>query len=143
MKKPFKSKDIILTIYSPKSCNIEITNTLSIDTGIIIDLPENSIVHLTTKFQEQQIQTIAGPKTQRLWLTILSESYFDKYKIQRGDLIGYLVFKPKKLKINYEKKNPPAKTRRPPDNYLPKEWCKNWKKYWKKKKEIANRRILE
>lgn len=51
----------------------------------MVDLPENSTVHLPTKFQGQQIQTIVGPKTQRLWLTILNECYFDKYKIQRGD----------------------------------------------------------
>ena len=123
IKKPFKSKDNILTIYSPKSCNTEIANT-SIDTGIITDLPKNSTVHLTTKFQGQQIQTIVGPKTRRLWLTILNESYFDKYKIRRGDLIGYLVLEPKNTEIKYEK-NPPAKARRPPNNYLPKEWSEN------------------
>ena len=41
IKKPFKSKENVLTIHSPKSCCIEIANTLSIDTGITINLPEN------------------------------------------------------------------------------------------------------
>ena len=137
IKKSFISKDNILTIYSPKSCCIEIADTLSIDTRIIVDLPENSTVHLATKFQGQQIQTIVGPKTQRLWLTVLNECYFDTYKIQRGDFIGYLLFKPKTLKIKYEK-NSPVKAWRPPNNYLPKDWNKNWKSCWQKKKEVSN-----
>ena len=95
IKKPFRSKENILTIHSPKSCCIETANTISIDTGITINLPEKSTVYLTTKFKGQQIQTIEEPKTQRLWITILSESYFDKYKIQKGNLIGYLVVEPK------------------------------------------------
>ena len=101
IKKPFKSKENILTIHSPKSCCIEIANTISIDTGITINLPEKPTVYLTTKFKGQKIKTIEGPKTQRLWLTILNESYFDKYKIQKGDLIGYLVVEPKNTSIKY------------------------------------------
>ena len=141
IKKPFKSKENILTIHSPKSCCIEIANTISIDTGITINLPEKPTVYLTTKFKGQKIQTIEGPKTQRLWLTILNESYFDKYKIQKGDLIGYLVVEPKNTSIKYLK-NPPVKARRLPNNYLLKEWSKNWKVYWQKKKE-ASQRISE
>ena len=76
-------------------------------------------MHLTTKFKGQKKQTIDGPKKQRLWLTLLNESYFDKYQIKKGDLMGHLVFEPNNIQIKYEK-NPPAKTRRPPNNYLPK-----------------------
>ena len=49
------------------------------------------------------------------------------------------------LKIRYERKNPPDKTRRHPDNYLPKDWSKNWKKYWQKKKNVlaSNRRVAQ
>ena len=141
IKKPYRSKENILTIHSPKSCRIEIANTISIDTGITVDLPEKSIVYLTTKFKGQKTQTIEGLKTQRIWLTLLNESYFDKYKIKKGDILGYLVVEPKNIKIKYEK-NPPVKTRRPPDNYLPKEWSKNWKAYWQKKKE-ANQRVSQ
>ena len=133
IKKPYRSKKNVLTIHSPKSCCIKIANTLSIDTGITINLPEKSTVHLATKFKGQKIRTIEGAKTQRLWLTLLNESYFDKYKIQKGDIIGYLVLKLPNLKIKYEK-NPPVKTWRPPNNYLPKEWSKIGRRTGKRKK---------
>ena len=68
-----------------------------------------------------------------MWLRLLNESYFDKYKIKSRETIGYLVIEPEDLKISYEKKNLPDKTRRYPDIYLPKEWSKKWKKYWQKK----------
>ena len=139
IKKPYRSKDNILTIHSPKSYCIEITNTISIDTGITIRLPEKSTGYLATKFRGQNIQTIEGPKTQRLWLTVLNESYFDKYKIQKGDIIGYLVLKQSNLKIKYEKKKPSDKTRRLPNNYLSQKWDQNWKAFWQKKKEINQR----
>ena len=128
--------------YAPRSACIEKADTLTIDTEIILDLPEKATAHLVTKFQGQKIKTIVEPKIERLWLTLLSESYFDKYEIKRRDMIGYLITEPKKLKIYYEKeKNPLVKTRRPPDYYLPKEWSKNWKKYWQKKKEVSNWRV--
>ena len=115
---------------------------LTIYTELILRLPKESTAHLVTKRQGQKIKTIVGPKTERLWLTLLNESYFDKFKIKRRDIIGYLVIEPEDLKI-YNEKNPPVKAWRPPDNYLPKEWCKKWKKYWQKKKEISasNRRV--
>ena len=109
IKKPYRSKENILTIHSPKSCCIEIADTLTMDTGITIKLPEKSAVHLTTKFKGQKIKTIEGPKTERLWLTLLNDSYFDKHKIQKGDLKGYLVVEPTHTEIKYEK-NPPVKT---------------------------------
>ena len=49
------------------------------------------------------MKTVIGPKTERLWLTLLNESYFDKYKIKWGDIIGYLVIKPEDLKVNRRK----------------------------------------
>ena len=104
IKKPYRSRVNILTIHSPKSHCIEIANTVSIDTGITIKLPEKTTVYLVTKFKGQNIQTIEGPKTQRLWLTLLNEFFFDKHKIQKGDIIGYLVLKPPNVKIKYEKK---------------------------------------
>ena len=141
LRKLSRSENNILTLYAPKSACIERADTLTIDTELILELPENSTAHLVTQFQGQKIKTIVGPKIERLWLTLLNESYFDKYKIKRRDTIGYLVIEPKDLKTYYEKKNPPVKSWRPPYNYLPKEWSKNWKKYWQKKKEISNRRV--
>ena len=145
VKTPTRSEKNVLTMYSPRSTYIERSDTLTIDTDLILHLPKDSTAHLVTKFQGQKIKTTVGPKTERLWLMLLSESYFDKYKIKRRDTIGYLVIEPEDLKISYEQKNPPDKTRRHPDNYLPKEWSKKWKKYWQKKKDVlaSNRRVFE
>ena len=143
LKKPSQSQNNILTLYALRSAYIERADTLTIDTELILDLPEKSTANLVTKFQGQKTQTIVGPKIERLWLTLLNESYFDKYNIKRGDIIGYLIIEPKNLKTYYEKKKPPVKTRRPPDNYLPKEWSKNWKKYWQKKKKVSNWRVSQ
>ena len=140
LKRPTHSKTNILTLYSPRSFYIKKADTRTIDTKIVLDLPEKATAFLISKFKGQKVETIVGPKVQRLWLTSFNESYFDRHQIKRKDIIGYLIFEPNNLKIYYEKKkNPPTfKTRKLPDNYFPKEWGKNWKKYWKKK---ARRRI--
>ena len=121
LRTPTRSKNNILTLYSPRSCYIETANTVAIDTELILDLPKDSTANLVTKFEGQKIKT------------------------KRGDIIGYLVIELEDLKIQYEKKNPPDKTRRHPDNYLPKDWSKNWKKYWQKKKGVSasNRRVFK
>ena len=143
IKKPYRSRDNILTIHSPKKYCIEIANTISIDTGITIKLPEKTTVYLTTKFKGQKITKIDGPKTQRHWLTFLNESYFDKNKIQKGDIIGYLVIKPSNLKINYEKKHPKVKTWKLPNNYLFQKWDQNWKTFLQKNKKETNGRVYQ
>ena len=96
---PDLKKNSILTLYSPRSTYIERADTLTIDTELILHLPKDSTAHLVTKFKGQKIKTIIGPNTERLWLTLLNESYFDRYKIKRRDIIGYLVIKPEDLKI--------------------------------------------
>ena len=133
IKKPYQSRVNILAIHSPKNYCIDIANTISIDTGLTIKLPEKSTVYLATKFKGQKITKIEGPKTQRLWLTLLNESYFDKHQIQKGDIARYLVVKPTNLKINYEKSKK-VKARQLPDNYLSKKWDQSWKTFWQKKK---------
>ena len=141
IKKPYKSKENFLTILSPKSYTIENANTISIDTGIIINLPKKSTAHLTTKFTGQKLIEIKGPKKERLWLTLLNESYFEKHKIKKGEIIGYLLILPSNLAVKYEtkKKNSNKKTRKLPNNYLPKEFSKNWMAYWKKKGKLTKR----
>ena len=104
IKKPYHSKVNILTIHSPKSCSVEIGDTISIDTWITISLPKKSTADLTTKFKGQKIKEIDGPTKQRLCLTLLNESYFEKHKINKCDVIGYLLITPSNLKIKYEKK---------------------------------------
>ena len=136
IEKPYKSKENIFVIYSPKSYYINAADTKLLDTEILINLPENSIAYLTTKFRGQKIKEIIGRTKERLWITLLNESYFEKYKIKKGDITGYLLFSPTNLYVNYEKINEktPNKKRKLPNNYLPKKWNKNWETCWKKKK---------
>ena len=103
IKKPYKSKENIFVIYSPKSYYINAADTKLLDTEILINLPENSIAYLTTKFRGQKIKEIIGRTKERLWITLLNESYFEKYKIKKGDITGYLLFSPTNLYVNYEK----------------------------------------
>ena len=112
LKKLTQSKANILTLYSPRSFYIEKAVTKTIDTEIILEIPEKATAFLISKFKGQKIQTIIGRNIQRLWITLLNESYFDRYHIKRKDIIGYLIFEPNNLKIYYEieKKSPAAKT---------------------------------
>ena len=103
LKKPMRSTNNIFTLYSPRSTCIERADNWTIDTELILHLPNNSNTHSVSKFEGQKIKTIIGPKTERLWLTLLNESYFEKYKIKRRDIIGYLVIKPEDLKVQMRK----------------------------------------
>ena len=73
VKTPTRSEKNVLTMYSPRSTYIERSDTLTIDTDLILHLPKDSTAHLVTKFQGQKIKTIVGPKTIRLWLTLLND----------------------------------------------------------------------
>ena len=105
LKRPTLSKDNILTLYSPGSFYIEKADTRTIDTEMVLDLSEKATAYLISKFKRQKIETIIGPKIQRLWLTFLNESYFDRHQIKRKGIIGYLIFEPNNLKIYYEKRS--------------------------------------
>ena len=50
LKKPTRSKNNILTLFSPKKTCIETADTLTIDTELILYLPKDSTAHLITKF---------------------------------------------------------------------------------------------
>ena len=99
LEKPAQSKTNILTLYSPRSFYIEKADTRTIDTEIVLDLPEKTTAYLISKFKEQKIETIVGPKIQRLWLTLRNKSYFDRHQIKRKYIIRYLIFEPNNLKI--------------------------------------------
>ena len=90
LKMPKRSEKNIFTIYSPKKDLIEKADTLTIDTELSIKLPQNSSAFLATKFEGQEIIKIIGPTNtkKRLWITLLNESYFEKYTINKGDVIG-------------------------------------------------------
>ena len=140
LKKPTRSRNNIFKIYLLKNTCIECADTLTIDTELIIKLPENSKDYLATKFEGKKIEEIIGPKKQRLWLTLLNGSYFEKYKIKKGDVIGYLVVEPEDLKVRHatKEKKLPNQTRRHSDNYLPKDWHEQWKGYGQQKKDVSS-----
>ena len=64
---------------------------------------------MATKFEGQEILKIIGPTNtkKKLWITLLNESYLFKYKINKGDVIGYLIIEPKNIKTHYEAKEKP------------------------------------
>ena len=148
LKKPQKSKKNIFTIFSPIKASIETADTLSIDTELSIKLPENSTAFVATKFKGQEILRIIGPTFTKkmVWITLLNESYLNKYQINNGDVIGYLVIKPENIKTYYEpKKKPSRQKKRCPNNYLPENWETQRKSYFEKKKDISpsDRRFFE
>ena len=148
LKKPKKNEKNIFTIYSPVNASIEKADTLTIDTELSIKLPKNSKAFLATKFEGQEIQKLIGPNSckKRLWLTLLNESYFNNYQINKGDLIGYLIIEPENIKVHYEAKEKSSRQKKKcPNNYLPKNRTKQWKSYFEKKKNISstNRRIFK
>ena len=106
LKKPQKNEKNIFTIYSPKKATIEKADTLSIDTELSIKLPENSSAFVATKFEGQEILKIIGPTStkKRLWITLLNESYLQKYQINKGDVICYLIIELDNIKTYYEAK---------------------------------------
>ena len=83
LKNPTRSRNNIFKIYLLKNGCLECADTLTIDTELTIKLPENAKAYLATKFEGQKIEEIIGSKKQRLRLTLLNESYFEKYKIKK------------------------------------------------------------
>ena len=130
LKKPQKNEKNIFTIYSPQKAIIEEADTLSIDTELSIKLPGNSAAFVPTKFEGQEILKIIGPTNtkKRLWITLLNESYLNKYHINKGEVIGYLVIEPDNIKTHYEETKKKPSRQRHPNNFLPKDWSKRLKK---------------
>lgn len=104
-----KNEKNIFKIYWPKKATIKKADTFSIDTELSIKLPKNSSAFVATKFEGQEILKIIGPTNtkKKLWITLLNESYLFKYKINKGDVIGYLIIEPKNIKTHYEAKEKP------------------------------------
>ena len=109
-------------MYSSKKETIEEADTLPIDTGLSVKVPENVNVFLATKFEGQEIIKIIGPTStrKRLWITLLNQSIFEKYTINKGDVIGYLITKPEDIKVHYATKGKISR-QKTPNNYLPKD----------------------
>ena len=66
IKKPFRSRENIFAIYSPKKCTIPESDTCVIDTEIIINLPQSSTAFLMTKFKGQKIKELKGPAKKKV-----------------------------------------------------------------------------
>ena len=101
LKKPQKNEKNIFTLYSPKKAIIEKADTLSIDTELLIKLPENSSAFVATKFEGQEFLKIGPTSTKkRLWITLLNKSYLNKYQINKGDVIGNRIIKADNIKTH-------------------------------------------
>ena len=128
LKEPFESKENILAIYSPGNFTIPAADTVKICIDIKYYVPKNSTLHATTKFKGQQIQEIRGPAKAKLWLTLLNTSYFQKYVIEKGDIVGYILSNDSDIVLQkYVNKK---KKQQIPKNYLPHTW--DWKEFWEK-----------
>ena len=100
LKKPQNNEKNIFTLYSLKKA-IEKADTLSIDTELLIKLPENSSAFVATKFEGQEFLKIGPTSTKkRLWITLLNKSYLNKYQINKGDVIGNRIIKPDNIKTH-------------------------------------------
>ena len=66
LKKAKKSEKNIFTIYSTKKARIERADTLTLDTELVIKLPENTQAFLARKFEGHKIHKIIRPKKNAL-----------------------------------------------------------------------------
>ena len=99
LKNPLKCEKNIFILYSPRKESVEAADTLTVDIELLIKLPEYTTAYLITKFEGQEIQKIIGPAKKRLWITLLNESYFEPYIIEKGSILGYLVIQPEDIKV--------------------------------------------
>ena len=92
MKKPIRSRENILAIYSPKKYIIPEADAITVDTEINnVVLPLNRTLFVTTKFKGQKIKEIRDPQKKRLRITLLNHSYFHTHTVEKGSIVGYLL----------------------------------------------------
>ena len=118
IKMPFRLRENILAVYSPRKYVISEADTVTVDTEIKIVLPLNTTLYVTTKFKGQKIKEISGPQNKRLRITLLNTSYFDKHVIEKGSVIGYVLSPNSKISIQKHAQ----KKHRLPRRYLSKTW---------------------
>ena len=99
LKNPLKCEKNIFILYSPRKESVKAADMLTVDIELLIKLPEYTTAYLITKFEGQEIQKIIGPAKKRLWITLLNESYFEPYIIEKGSVLGYLVIQPEDIKV--------------------------------------------
>ena len=108
IKKPFRSRENILAIYSPKKYIIPEADAITIDTEINVVLPLNRTLFVTTKFKGQKIKEIRGPQKKRLRITLLNHSYFHTHTVEKGSIFGYLLSPNSEISIENAKKKKKA-----------------------------------
>ena len=113
---PFRSRENILAIYSPRKYIIPEADMVTVDTEINIVLPLNTTLYVTTKFKGQKIKEISGPQKKRLRITLLNQSYFQKQVIEKGSIVGYVLSPNSKNSIQKHAK----KKHKLPRQYIPK-----------------------
>lgn len=101
LKKPQHLKNNVYIIYSPKTVIVETANSINVDANIILKLPQKAKAFVAIRFRGQGIREINKVK-QRLWITLLSESYFKRLIIKRGTPLRFLVIEPENIKVQYE-----------------------------------------
>ena len=138
--KPKMYEKNIFTIFAQKKSVIEKADTKTIDTELIIELPENCTAFLATKFKGQDIQKFTGLCRKRLWLTILNQSYSNNHIYNHYiesvilDWIPIIRTRQFKCILHRERESCQRKKAKCPNNYIPKDWSKRWKNYFKKKR---------
>ena len=91
LKKPKKSEKNIFTIYSPKKACIERADKLTIDTELVIKLPENTQAYLATKFEGHKIHKIVGPNLEKNIFKKLRNNYSNKCLIIKKNHFSYII----------------------------------------------------
>ena len=78
IKKPFRSKENILAIYSSRKYIIPEAETVTIDSEIIITLPSKSIAYQTTKFKGQKNKRATWPTEKEIKSNVVKRVLFSK-----------------------------------------------------------------
>ena len=121
VKKPKHLQKNILIIYSPRTVTIETASCTKIDTNIILKLPKQAKAFVARKFRGLEICEINNEK-KHLWIEASNTSYTEELKINKNNILGFLVIKPKNIKFKHVTKK---KVKR--EKGLPKNWEKTWK----------------
>ena len=95
VKKPEHIDGNVFAIYAPKAINIEPATSYSIDTELIVLLPDKLSGYVTSKFRGDEIHKFSAKKTP-LWVEILNKSYEFKLEIKKNSVLGFLI-EPKHL----------------------------------------------
>ena len=74
LKKLKKFEKNIFKGYSTSKYDINEADTITIDTDLLINIPENCTAYLAGKFKGQGVKEYIGPCYKRLWITLLNQS---------------------------------------------------------------------